>query len=204
MVKNLKEHWEHIYQTKKPTEVSWTQEIPEASLTYVKSFHLLPSARIIDIGGGDSRLADHLLDQGFTDITVLDISESAIQRARQRLGNRADAVKWIVSDILDFSPLETYDLWHDRAVFHFLREPGQIRKYLEMAEAAVRGYLVVGTFSVDGPAKCSGLDVSRYDEEGLKALFRTAGFSDMACSRENHITPSGDVQNFVFCSFSKK
>ena len=202
MAQNLKEHWEHIYLTKKPPEVSWNQEIPGISLSFIHHLHLPQSARIIDIGGGDSKLVDHLLMAGFTDVTVVDISKAAVNRAKARLGEKADQVRWIVSNILDFVPDGIYDLWHDRAAFHFLREPGHIRKYLEIARTAVRGSLIVGTFSVDGPAKCSGLDVQRYNEEGLKQMFAGYGFRHIDCRREDHVTPSGGVQNFVFCSFT--
>lgn len=201
MATELKDHWEHIYLTKKPHEVSWNQEIPGISLSFIHHLHLPPSARIIDIGGGDSKLVDHLLMEGFTDVTVVDISEAAVNRARMRLGEKADRVRWIVSNILDFVPEGTYDLWHDRATFHFLRTPGEISQYLDMARTAVRGSLIIGTFSVDGPAKCSGLDVQRYDEEGLKQMFAGYGFRHIECRREDHVTPSGGVQNFVFCSF---
>ena len=197
-----KEHWEKVYSTKQPHEVSWTQELPKTSLDFVHGFNLPKSASIIDIGGGDSRLVDYLLDEGYENISVLDISEKALEKAKQRLGEKAAKVNWIVSDITRFHPSTTYDLWHDRATFHFLTTPGQITTYLTTAKQAVKNYLVIGTFSDKGPEKCSGLDVHRYTEEELQQQL-TANFEKIKCVTEDHTTPFNTVQNFLFCSFKR-
>ncbi|MHA8067350.1 class I SAM-dependent methyltransferase [Aquirufa sp. ROCK2-A2] len=204
MKENIKEHWETIYQTKQPHEVSWTQDIPKASLDYIHQFNVPKTAKIIDIGGGDSKLVDCLLAEGYTHLSVLDISESAILRAKERLGEDAHKVTWIVSDILDFHPTSTYDVWHDRAAFHFQTETDKIDQYLEIVKNAVDGMVIIGTFSPDGPQKCSGLDIKQYDEDGMKEKFQQSNFKNLACKREDHITPNGAIQNFVFCSFLKQ
>lgn len=204
MKENLKEHWETIYKTKQPNEVSWTQDVPAISLAFIKKYNIPKDANIIDIGGGDSRLVDFLLKEGYKNISVLDISEAAIHRAKERLGIDANTVKWIVSDILDFKPNEKYNVWHDRATFHFQTDPDDINKYLDILKTAVKGIVIIGTFSVDGPMKCSGLETRQYDENQLKEKFEAFEFESIECERENHITPSGAVQNFVFCSFQNK
>jgi SAM-dependent methyltransferase len=203
MIVDTKEHWETIYQTKQPNEVSWNQEVPAVSLEFIHKFSIPKTAKIIDIGGGDSKLVDFLLAEGYSNVSVLDISESAILRAQERLGKDANKVKWIVCDILDFRPKEKYDVWHDRAAFHFQTDTAQIEKYLQIVKKSVDGLVIVGTFSVDGPFKCSGLEIKQYDEQGMKEKFETSGFQNLACKREDHITPSGAVQNFVFCSFMR-
>ena len=126
-------HWETVYKTKSPEQVSWTQEIPKTSLDFIKSFNLSKSAKIIDIGGGDSRLVDFLLEEGFEDITVLDISAKALDRAKDRLGDKAKKIHWVVSDIIQYEPTSTYDVWHDRAAFHFLNQKDDVTKYVETA-----------------------------------------------------------------------
>jgi SAM-dependent methyltransferase len=199
---NKKEHWETVYRTKQPNEVSWTQDIPKTSLEFIRSFDLPKSAGIIDIGGGDSKLVDFLLDEGFTNLTVLDISGSALEKAKARLGQRAGKVKWVVSDITEFKPSEHYNLWHDRATFHFLITEEQISRYLETARQAIDGYLTIGTFSQDGPKKCSGLEIKQYSEEQLQAQLDN-GFKKIRCITEDHITPFNTRQNFLFCSFKK-
>ena len=203
MIVDTKEHWETIYQTKQPNEVSWTQEVPAVSLEFIHKFSIPKTAKIIDIGGGDSKLVDFLLAEGYSNVSVLDISESAILRAQERLGKDAKKANWIVCDILDFRPKEKYDVWHDRAAFHFQTDTAQIEKYLQIVKKSVDGLVIVGTFSVDGPFKCSGLEIKQYDEQGMKEKFETSGFQNLACKREDHITPSGAVQNFVFCSFMR-
>ena len=204
MVDNLKEHWNTIYKTKQPSEVSWTQEVPAISLEFIRKNNVPKTARIIDIGGGDSKLVDFLLEEGYTDLSVLAISEAAVLRAKQRLGTGADKVKWIVSDVLDFKPVEKYDLWHDRAAFHFQTDPEKILKYLTILKNAVNGMVIIGTFSVDGPKKCSGLEIKQYDENSMKEMFEKSGFKNIECKREDHHTPAGALQNFVFCSFKKQ
>lgn len=195
-----KKHWEIVYETKNPDEVSWTQEIPKTSLDFIHSFGLDKSAKIIDIGGGDSKFADHLLDQGFENITVLDISEKALEKAKIRLGEESKKVTWIVSDILDFEPEETYDVWHDRAAFHFLTTEEEIEKYTSIVNKSVDGYLIIGTFSENGPLKCSGLEISQYSEVKLTSTFED-NFDKIDSVLEDHETPFGTKQNFLFCSF---
>lgn len=199
-----KRHWETIYQTKQSDEVSWTQAIPATSLAFIKQARLPKSARIIDIGGGDSTLVDFLLDEGYQRISVLDISEAALNRAKQRLGERADQVEWIVSDITAYAPVQPFDFWHDRAAFHFLTTVEQISRYLATARSGVtpNGYVTIGTFSENGPDKCSGLPVRRYDEETLTTEL-TRGFRKIRCVTEDHITPFQTSQNFLFCSFQR-
>lgn len=197
-----KEHWEAVYQNKGPEEVSWTQEIPKTSLNFIHSFNLDKSAKIIDIGGGDSKLVDFLLDEGFENISVLDISAKALEKAKLRLGNRSEKVNWIVSDILDFKPDTTFDVWHDRAAFHFLTTKEQVEKYIEIAQSAVSGYLTIGTFSENGPKKCSGLDIKQYSEETLHPVLKNR-FEKLHCIYEDHKTPFNTTQNFLFCSFKR-
>lgn len=203
MTKDKKSHWEQVYQTKTPEQVSWTQEIPQTSLDFINSLNLPKSAKIIDIGGGDSTLVDHLLQAGFADLTVLDISEAALQKAKARLGNKGDLVKWIVSDITEFHPKESYDLWHDRATFHFLTGEDQVNAYLTTMSKTVNKYLVIGTFSENGPEKCSGLPVRQYSQLQLKEQF-SEQFENIKCITEDHITPLQTTQNFTFCSFKKR
>jgi SAM-dependent methyltransferase len=202
MENNLKEHWENVYATKTPQEVSWTQERPTISLDFIASFQLKKSASIIDIGGGDSLLVDFLLDLGYTNLSVLDISTHAIERAKVRLGEKASLVTWIVSDINDFEPLQNYDLWHDRAAFHFLTSQKDIERYVELVSKHVK-QLVIGTFSTNGPFKCSGLEITQYDENELGQLFGPHGFEVQTTKREDHMTPFGTTQNFVFASMVK-
>lgn len=198
-----KKHWENVYESKSPDEVSWTQEYPKTSIEFIQSLGLPKSANIIDIGGGDSNLADYLLDDGYENITVLDISAKALEKAKARLGEKADKINWVVSDITAYQPDTTFDIWHDRAAFHFLTSKEQISKYLDIATKAVSGYLILGTFSTDGPKKCSGLDISQYDEETLNATFQSA-FEKITCITEDHVTPFNTTQNFLFCSFKKR
>lgn len=199
----IKKHWETIYQTKHPNEVSWTEEKPSVSLDLIHSFNPSKSAKIIDIGGGDSKLVDYLLAEGYSNLSVLDISEAAIDRAKKRLGKKAKQITWIVQDVLDFKPKEQYAIWHDRAAFHFQTEEKTINSYLNLVSKAVSGNVIVGTFSTDGPTKCSGLDVKQYDETGMKSRFESRAFKNILCKRENHLTPMGAIQNFVFCLFKK-
>jgi|SRR5579872_2294616 len=197
-------HWNAIYRTKTPEEMSWTEEIPQTSLSFLDTLSLPKNARIIDVGGGDSRLVDHLLEQGYDQITILDISEEALRRSRQRLGDKASRVQWIVSDITDFHPDGPYDVWHDRATFHFLTTPTQIACYLSIARQTVHpgGYAVIGTFSTNGPQKCSGLPIHQYNEQDLSRELSN-GFKKIKCITEDHRTPLNTVQNFLFCSFRR-
>lgn len=198
-----KKHWETVYKTKNPEQVSWTQEIPKTSLDFIHSFGLTKTAKIIDIGGGDSKLVDYLLDEGYENITVLDISAKALEKSQKRLGDKATKVNWVVSDITEFEPNTTFDVWHDRATFHFLTTAEQIEKYLITARNSVNGYLTIGTFSENGPTKCSGLEIKQYSEEKLTAELNK-GFDKIRCVTEDHTTPFNTTQNFLFCSFKRQ
>lgn len=202
MTMNTKEHWESVYENKTPSEVSWTQEKPEISLKLIEDSQIAKTAKIIDIGGGDSKLVDFLLEKGYQNITVLDISAKALEKAKKRLGINAEKVQWIVSDVTSFEPTEIYDLWHDRAAFHFLTSTDQIKKYRAIVNKFVGGRLIIGTFSNLGPTKCSGLDISRYDENALTSVFEPH-FIKIKCLTSDHITPFKTTQNFQFCSFKK-
>lgn len=197
-----KNHWETVYETKNPDQVSWTQEVPQTSLDFIHSFGLKKESKIIDIGGGDSKLVDYLLDEGFENITVLDISAKALEKAQNRLGDKAKKINWVVSDITEFEPKTTYDIWHDRATFHFLTTTEQVSKYMEIARKSVNGYLTIGTFSENGPTKCSGLDIKQYNEETLTKELN--GFDKIRCVTEDHLTPFNTTQNFLFCSFKRQ
>jgi 2-polyprenyl-3-methyl-5-hydroxy-6-metoxy-1,4-benzoquinol methylase len=195
-------HWEQIYQTKSLQEVSWYQPKPETSLSLIHQWNTAKDAAIIDVGGGDSLLADYLIEDGFTNITVMDISESALLRAKKRLGNKAKLIKWVVADATNFSPTEQYDVWHDRAAFHFLTQEADIKNYIQTVQTAIRpnGVLILGTFSTSGPKKCSGIDIKQYDETSMKSLFEPF-FAPLDCFTIDHTTPAGNIQNFIFCSF---
>lgn len=201
---NRKKHWENIYQTKALTEVSWYQPLPQTSLDFVAKFNFPLNAKIIDVGGGDSFFVDHLVRLGYENITVLDISEAAILRAKERLGNDSKRVKWIVSDITEFVPDEKYDFWHDRAVFHFLRANEDQEMYLKVLDSATEsnGVLIIGTFSENGPLKCSGIEIQQYSELSLEQRFNEK-FQKVECFTIDHPTPFDTMQNFVFCSFRK-
>ena len=203
MTLDPKTHWETVYETKNRDQVSWTQAIPKMSLDFIHSFGLHKSAKIIDIGGGDSKLVDYLLEKGYENITVLDISAKALEKSQKRLGDKASKVKWIVSDINEFKPKTNYDVWHDRAAFHFLTAKAQINQYVTTAKNAVTGFLIMGTFSEDGPTKCSGLETRQYTAESLSKTFKT-GFEKIRCVTEDHTTPFETKQNFLFCSFKKQ
>ncbi len=199
-----KTHWQNIYNTKDLTEVSWFQPTPETSLQFFREFDVPKTAKVIDVGGGDSFLADHLLDLGYQDISVLDISEAAIVRAKQRLGERAKKVKWIIADAAKFEPIEQYDFWHDRAAFHFLTNEMEISGYLETAHQSLTpsGVLVIGTFSEQGPQKCSGIEIRQYSETTLSDRLKDS-FEKIRCITVDHKTPFDTIQNFVFCTFRK-
>ncbi|MDQ3017860.1 MAG: class I SAM-dependent methyltransferase [Bacteroidota bacterium] len=199
-----KKHWEKIYQTKEGKDVSWYEPTPVTSLSFLKQFNIAAAAKIIDIGGGDSFFIDNLLDLGFQDITVLDISEKALERAKARLGDRAHNVKWIVSDVATFQPIEQYDFWHDRATFHFSTRENEIDNYLTTVHRSLKqtGILVMGTFSEEGPNKCSGLDIRQYSETTMTERLARF-FEKIKCITVVHLTPFDTIQNFIFCSFRK-
>ncbi|MFV0232668.1 class I SAM-dependent methyltransferase [Empedobacter falsenii] len=192
-----------MYDVKTPQEVSWTQEKPETSLNFIQSFSVDKTAKIIDVGGGESKLVDFLLEEGYENISVLDISANALEKAKKRLGDKAEKVNWIVADITEFEPTEQYDIWHDRAVFHFLTEDNDIKKYQDLVSQAVKGKMVIGTFSTNGPLKCSGLEIKQNDEISLTSTF-ASDFEKIECFTIDHITPFDTIQNFIFCSFNKK
>lgn len=199
-----KKHWEQIYQTKQLDEVSWYQPAPETSLSFFERFNIPKQAKIIDVGGGDSLLVDNLLERGYDDITVLDISESSLERAKARLGNRAATVKWIVADAAKFTPTETYDFWHDRAAFHFLTREDEIESYIQTVQKSLKpsGILVIGTFSEQGPKKCSGIEIKQYSEASMTDRLKDS-FEKIECITVEHKTPFETIQQFVFCSFRK-
>ena len=199
---STKSHWEKIYSEKSPQEVSWTQEIPETSIEFFNEFKLSKTSPIIDIGGGESKFVDYLLEEGYQNISVLDISENAIKRAKDRLGKKSKNIEWIVCDINDFNPKKKYALWHDRAVFHFLTSNVEINRYVENVKQNSENF-IVGTFSTSGPKKCSGLEISQYDKNLLSKLFEEF-MAIKKIEHINHITPFETTQNFIFCSFSAK
>lgn len=202
---NRKRHWENVYATKQLNEVSWYQPKPETSLYFIEKAGLPRNAKIIDVGGGDSFLVDHLLDLGYTDLTVVDISENALERARKRLGALADSVKWVAADVLEMELEETYDLWHDRAVFHFVTGKSDIERYISRMERYIQmnGTLVLGTFSESGPLKCSGIEIKQYSESTMDNVTGDS-FEKIECLSADHPTPFNTRQNFVFCSFRKR
>lgn len=201
-----KEHWETVYETKQPADVSWFQPLPERSLALIAATGAGPTSAIIDIGGGDATLVDALLDRGHERITVLDLSGAALTRARKRLGTRASSVSWIEADITQaVLPANAFDVWHDRAVFHFLTEAEDRARYVTRAAASVHsgGALIVGTFALDGPTRCSGLEVARYSPDLLAAQFALDFALDDTVA-DVHETPWGAEQHFTFAVFRRR
>lgn len=201
---NRKKHWENVYGQKRPVDVSWYQVEPTVSLGLITLTGIDSTAKIIDVGGGASVLVDKLLDQGFQDLTVLDISSKAIHYAQERLGKRAENVSWIEADVTEFESSVQYDLWHDRAVFHFLTDAEDRTKYVRRLEDAVNpgGHVVIAAFAIDGPPKCSGLEVVRYNPEKMKNELGDS-FELVNSISEAHITPWNKQQNFIYCYFRK-
>ncbi len=200
-----KEHWEKVFTTKERTDVSWFQQYPKTAMDYIEEIALPKTANIIDIGGGDSNLVDALLEKGFQNIWVLDISAAALEKAKARLGDKANQVHWVVSDITAFIPEIKFEFWYDRAVFHFLTEQDDITKYVSTVADAVAedGHFLLGTFSENGPLKCSGLNITQYSEAAMKSKFKNS-FEPRRCFTESHNTPFETVQHFQFCGFTKK
>jgi SAM-dependent methyltransferase len=198
---NQKQHWEQLYGTKGAESVSWFQPHADQSLRLIHHTGLGKNAAIIDVGGGASRLVDDLLAEGYRDLTVLDLSAIALDVARQRLGVHARDVRWLVGDITNVElPPQRYDIWHDRAVFHFLTDAESRHAYVEQVMRAVRpgGHVIVATFAEDGPEKCSGLPVMRYRPDQLHSEFGDA-FQLVEHAKEAHHTPAGAVQQFIYC-----
>ena len=200
-----KTHWENIYENKNENEVSWFQKNPRTSLDLIKSSDIDKTSKIIDIGAGVSRLVDNLLELGFYNIDIIDISRNAINKTKTRLGKKSELVNWIESDIINFKSNKKYQLWHDRAVFHFLNDESKIDSYRSLAEnsLSIGGTLIIGTFSVNGPKKCSGLTVKQYDENSIRDVFKN---KFVAVSHETviHYTPFKTKQEFIFSTFKKK
>ncbi len=197
-------HWQNVYQTKGERDVSWFQETPAISLDLIRATAVTASAAIIDIGGGASRLADALLDEGFQTLTVLDVSEAALETSRARLGPAGRTIKWIVADVTTWMPSKTYDVWHDRAAFHFLTEAADRAAYAERVLLAVRpgGHVIIGTFAPDGPERCSGLPVVRHDSASLGSMLGPQ-FSLVESRAHAHPTPMGTIQRFQFSRFRR-
>ena len=196
-----KEHWDKVYSTKATNAVSWFQEHAELSLRLIRGTGLPTDGSVIDVGGGASTLVDDLLTHGFTNVTVLDLSAAALNAARLRLGARASVVHWLEADITQVSlPVRAYDVWHDRAVFHFLTAPEARAAYIQNVVHSVKsgGHVIVATFAEDGPTQCSGLPIVRYSADELHAAFGDR-FSLLKHENEAHQTPFGTVQQFVYC-----
>ena len=195
-------HWENVYETKGEREVSWFQESPAPSLDLIALTGATTSSAIVDIGGGASRLVDALLAEGHQDVTVLDLSAAALAAARERLGRDADRVKWIVADVTAWRPEARYDVWHDRAAFHFLNAPEEQAAYIERLRQGLKvgGYAIIGTFALDGPEKCSGLPVTRHSADTIGALLGSE-FVLRDTRRHQHKTPWDSVQSFQFSTF---
>ena len=199
-----KAHWETVYTTKRENEVSWFQENPAPSLELIDLARPTPGSAIVDIGGGASRLVDSLLARGFNSVTVLDISEAALDAAKARLAERASQAHWIVADVTKWYPTQAFDVWHDRAAFHFLIDPADRSAYVTRMKQAIKpgGHAIIGTFAIDGPEKCSGLPVNRYDAASL-AKELGEGFVLVDSRRHDHSTPWKSAQRFQFCIFRR-
>ena len=199
-----REHWQHVYTTRLETEVSWFQATPSLSLELIQSVGAVDQIAILDVGGGASRLVDVLLDHGCTDVTVLDVSEAALSATWARLGSHAAGVQWIAADATLWDPPRQYDLWHDRAAFHFLTDANDRAAYVERLTTALAsgGHAIIATFALDGPERCSGLPVVRYDAAMLATTLGN-GFTLVDTRREDHRTPMGTSQRFQYCVFRR-
>lgn len=204
-MEDRKQHWENVYDTKADQEVSWYQETPETSLKLIESLDLDYEDSIIDIGGGNSNLVLELSKRGFSNLSVLDISAKSLERTKSKVSVNAKDIQWIVSDIVEFQPSGTYNLWHDRATFHFLIDQADIKKYINIVSTAIKknGYLIIATFSTSGPKKCSGLDICQYSKEKLEGLFNEA-FDLIESFEDIHKTPFETEQNFIYSVFKKR
>ncbi|MGC8624193.1 MAG: class I SAM-dependent methyltransferase [Phycisphaerae bacterium] len=200
---NRKEHWETVYTKNKDTEVGWYQADPEISFSLIEKASS-SQGRVIDIGGGTSRLPEKLLDHGYQEVVVLDISAAAVARNKARLAERAGHIQWMVADVTEVEHLGQFDIWHDRAVFHFLTAPSDRRRYVELAGRTLPqgGHLIVGTFALDTPPRCSGLDVRCYDAPSLTAEF-SPSFRVVEETSHIHTMPSGKLQHYIFLAFQR-
>lgn len=201
----MKAHWENIYENKGDKEVSWYQDVPETSLNFIAEFISDKTDNIIDVGAGNSNLIISLLNQGFSSLTALDVSGNALKRTKNKIGPKASHINWVESNILTYKPQHKFALWHDRAVFHFLTKQKDIKEYINLLTENLEksGYFILSTFSENGPLKCSGLAISRYNKEDLIELFGE-NFKLLACHTENHTTPFETEQNFIYAVFQKK
>lgn len=197
-------HWQNVYRTKADTTVSWFQESPEISLDLIRATGVDKDAAIVDVGGGASRLVDALVGGGFEAVSVLDLSEAALAISKARLGAKGAQVRWIVADITQWQPSQTYDVWHDRAALHFLTDPKDRAAYVDRVSGAVRlgGNVIIGTFAPDGPERCSGLPVRRHDAASLGEQLGPS-FVLAETRRHDHRTPSGAIQQFQFSRFRR-
>jgi 2-polyprenyl-3-methyl-5-hydroxy-6-metoxy-1,4-benzoquinol methylase len=202
---NRQAHWDNVYAAKGEDEVDWFQETPAPSLELIALAGVAKSAGIIDIGGGASRLVDWLVAQGYADVTVLDLSAAALHAARVRLGDKLDRVTWVTADVTEWRPSRLYDLWHDRAAFHFLTDPDDQQAYVSNLRGALRvgGHAIIGTFALDGPERCSGLLVNRCDSKTLADALGP-GFELIDARRHEHVTPWGAIQKFQFSTFRRQ
>ena len=203
-VRDRQAHWDNVYSTKSESEVSWFQETPVPSLELLALIDAQPDSAIVDIGGGASRLVDRLVSEGYEEVTVLDLSEAALAAAQTRIGSKAAHVKWEVADVTKWRPSKRYDVWHDRAAFHFLTSLSDQRSYVKQLRRALSwgGHVIMGTFAFDGPEKCSGLPVARHDAQSLLAALGSE-FTLIDERRHEHVTPWGTTQHFQFSTFRK-
>jgi 2-polyprenyl-3-methyl-5-hydroxy-6-metoxy-1,4-benzoquinol methylase len=202
--RNRKNHWNHIYQKYPSNKVGWYQAFPERSLELILKTNVGLDSRVIDVGGGTSKLTEHLLDKGYNNLSVLDISRASIETAKLQIGEKSDKINWIEADITNHSLKGQYDLWHDRAVFHFLTKKLDRNRYIDALNQALRlnGYLIIATFGLDAPSKCSGLPVVRYTSKKLQIELGD-NFHLVEDLEDEHMTPSGVKQTFIFCRFIK-
>jgi len=200
-----KDHWEHVYQTQSPTKVSWYQPVPAQSMAFIRATGVPVEAPIIDVGGGTATLVDVLLNSDYSDISVLDIAAAALMESSKRLGGAGTSVHWIESDVLEYEPTRRYYVWHDRAAFHFLTDAKSVGKYMDVLRTALvsKGYFVLGTFGPEGPDRCSGYDVQRYSIEQLTTLLE-ADFKLISFELEDHSTPTGNVQQYLYSTWQSK
>ena len=204
-MKAQKQHWENVYHTKTFENVSWFQPVPETSILFFEEMNLPKNAQIIDVGAGESHFVDYLLKKGYTNLTLVDISKNALKKTRKRLGKLGKTIEYIVADVGSFVPNQQYDFWHDRATFHFLTEQNQIEHYTQNLQNFLRpnGYFLIGTFTEDGPTKCSGLEVKQYSENTLSELL-SKFLHKIKCQNFEHLTPFDTLQKFIFCQFQMR